>query len=115
MALTCSGLEGRLDPQVETAGYRIVQEALTNVARHASVKRAAVDCSMAGTVLRVEVADKGVGFDVEAAPVGASSGLVGMEERARSTGGRLWVRSAPGQGATLVAQLPISGPEQAAP
>ncbi|MDQ3980359.1 MAG: GAF domain-containing protein [Actinomycetota bacterium] len=115
VALTCSGLEGRLDPQVETAAYRIVQEALTNIARHAGVKRATVDCSMAGTVLRVEVEDKGVGFDVDAVPVAASSGLVGMEERARSTGGRLSVRSAPGQGATLVAQLPISEPERAAP
>ena len=115
VALACSGLAARLDPQVETAAYRIVQEALTNVARHAGVKRAAVHCSVAGTALRVEVADEGVGFDVHAVPVGASTGLVGMEERARSTGGRLWVRSVPGRGATLVAHLPISGPERAAP
>ncbi len=115
VALSCSGLESRRDPQVETAAYRIVQEALTNVARHAGVKHAAVDCSVEEAALRVEVADEGLGFDVDSIPMGASSGLVGMEERARSTGGRLSVRSAPGRGTTVVAQLPIFGSEWASP
>ena len=108
VSLACSGLDTRLNPQVETAAYRIVQEALTNVARHAGAKHAAVDCSVVDATLRVEVADRGFGFDVEAVPVGASSGLVGMEERARSTGGRLWARSAAGLGTTVVAELPLS-------
>lgn len=113
--LTCAGLEARLDPQVETAAYRIIQEALTNVARHAGVKRAAVDCSVSEGSLRVEVADHGLGFDLEAIPIGASSGLVGMEERVRSAGGKLWLRAAPGRGATVVAQLPICPSERGAP
>jgi PAS domain S-box-containing protein len=115
VALACSGLESRLDPQVETAAYRIVQEALTNVARHGGVKHATVNCSVERAALCVEVADQGVGFDVEAIPVGASSGLVGMEERARSTGGQLSVRSAPGRGANVMAQLPISPGEGPSP
>ena len=107
VGLACSGLEPRLDPQVETAAYRIVQEALTNVARHAGVKHAAVACSVENAALCVEVADQGVGFDVDSIPIGASSGLVGMEERARSTGGELSVRSTPRRGTNVVAQLPI--------
>ncbi|MCA1842542.1 MAG: GAF domain-containing protein [Actinobacteria bacterium] len=110
VALACSGLESRLDPAVETAAYRIVQEALTNVARYAGVKKAAVGCAAEKAALRVEVADEGVGFDVDAIPIGASSGLVGMEERARSTGGHLRVWSGPGRGTTVVARLPISKP-----
>jgi PAS domain S-box-containing protein len=108
VSLACSGLETRLNPQVETAAYRIVQEALTNVARHSGAKHATVDCTAEHATLRVQVADEGVGFDAEAVPIGASSGLVGMEERARSTGGRLWTRSASGRGTKVVAELPLS-------
>ena len=115
VSLACSGLAARLDPDVETAAFRIVQEALTNVARHAAVSSATVGCSVAGAALRVEVADDGVGFDVDAVPVGVSSGLVGMEERARSTGGRLRVRSSPGRGTSVVAELPICATERTDP
>ena len=104
----CSGLERRLRPEVETAAYRIVQEALTNVARHSHVRRATVDCVASGVVVRIAVADDGVGFDVGGVPVGQTSGLAGMEERARSTGGRLWVRSLRDHGTTVVAKLPIA-------
>jgi signal transduction histidine kinase len=115
VALACSGLEPRLDPKLETAAYRIVQEALTNVARHADVKRAAVECVVARAALHVKVADEGAGFDTGTLPSGASSGLVGMEERARSTGGHLCMRSEPGRGTTVVADLPISASERASP
>jgi PAS domain S-box-containing protein len=106
VALRCSGLEGRLRSEVETAAYRIVQEALTNVARHAAVDRAAVGCVLEDGRLRLEVVDDGRGFEVDAVPVGQSSGLVGMEERARSTAGRIWVDSTVGLGTTVVAELP---------
>jgi len=106
VALVCSGLERRLRSEVETAAYRIVQEALTNVARHAGVDRASVDCALEGGLLRVEVVDDGRGFEVDAVPVGQSSGLIGMEERARSTAGRIWVESTVGLGTTVVAELP---------
>jgi PAS domain S-box-containing protein len=106
VALVCSGLDGRLRSEVETAAYRIVQEALTNVARHAGVDRASVDCALADGCLRVEVVDDGRGFEVDAVPVGQSSGLIGMEERARSTAGRIRVESTIGLGTTVVAELP---------
>ena len=102
-----SGLEERLRPEVETAAYRIVQEALTNVARHANAPRATVDCALTGAGLRVEVADEGSGFEIDAIPIGKTSGLAGMEERARSTGGRLRLRSQPGRGTAVVAELPL--------
>jgi PAS domain S-box-containing protein len=108
VAMRCSGLDRRLRPEVETAAYRIVQEALTNVARHAGVKHVAIDCAVAEDELRVEVTDEGAGFEVDAIPVGKSSGLAGMEERARSTGGSLWLRSGPNRGTTIVALLPIA-------
>lgn len=108
VALQCSGMDRRLRPEVETAAYRIVQEALTNVARHACVQHVAIGCTVAADTLRVEVTDEGTGFDVDAIPVGKSSGLAGMEERARSTGGRLWLRSKPNRGTTIVAELPIA-------
>ena len=73
------------------------------MARHAGVDRAAATCTMESARLRSEVADDATGFDVGAVPAGKSSGLAGMEERARSTGGRLWVHSTRGRGTTVVA------------
>jgi prepilin-type processing-associated H-X9-DG protein len=107
VTLRCSDLGGRLRPEVETAAYRIVQEALTNVARHADVDRAAATCTLESRWLRLEVADNGIGFDVDAVPAGESSGLAGMKERARSTGGRIWVQSIRGRGTTVGAELPL--------
>lgn len=107
VTLQCSGLEGRLRPEVETAAYRIVQEALTNVARHAGVDRAAATCALECGRLRLEVGDDGTGFEVETVPAGKSSGLAGMEERARSTGGHISVHSTRNRGTTVVAELPL--------
>jgi PAS domain S-box-containing protein len=101
---------GRLRPEVETAAYRIVQEALTNVARHAGVQRARVSCALVGDCLRVEVADDGSGFEVGAVPIARTSGLAGMEERARSTGGRFRLESAPGSGTKVFAELALTDP-----
>ncbi|MGH9278387.1 MAG: GAF domain-containing protein [Acidimicrobiales bacterium] len=108
VALRCPGLDRRLPTEVETASYRIVQEALTNVARHADVTKATVDCAVEPTALRVEVVDEGSGFDLDAVPLGRTGGLAGMEERARSIGGRLSLRSEPGRGTTVCAELPIA-------
>src|SRR6185369_15048688 len=77
---------GRLDPDVETACYRIAQEALTNVARHADAGRVRVELARSGSGLLLVVADEGPGFDVGAATAraaaGSSLGLLGMRERA---------------------------------
>jgi signal transduction histidine kinase len=100
-------------PEVATTAYRVAQEALTNVARHAGVNRATLQLWTAGQTLYVQVTDAGRGFDVEttlAQPV--SSGLIGMRERVRLVGGTLSIESAPG-GTQVMAELPLGQIEQA--
>jgi PAS domain S-box-containing protein len=102
------GLGGRFPPAVETAAYRIVQEALTNVARHARAGEASVAVWHDGGRLRLRVEDRGAGFDPEAVRArGAGCGLSGMRERAALLGGRLTVKSTPGAGTCLTAELPL--------
>lgn len=103
-----SGLDRRFPPDVETATYRIVQEALTNVARHAGVPRASVRVGHESSALHIRVADAGSGFDPGSVrATSRSSGLSGMQERALLLGGRLSVESRPGGGTLLNAVLPI--------
>jgi PAS domain S-box-containing protein len=104
-----TGLEKRLPPAVETAAYRIVQEGLTNVARHAGVDQATVRLWLAEDVLGVQVEDRGAGFDAGSVlATRTSSGLVGMRERAHLLGGQLAIDSAPGSGTRVTADLPIT-------
>jgi signal transduction histidine kinase len=105
-------LGGRLEPEVETTVYRLVQEALTNVAKHAQAERVRVHVALDYDVVRVEVSDDGRGFDPEARVEGF--GLVGMHERVALARGQLEVESAPGK--TVVrATLPVgSGAEAGA-
>lgn len=106
-------LEGRFPPEVETAAYRLVQEALTNAARHAGVSEVTVRLWATSDTLGVQVQDHGQGFDVDAAlAVGESSGLSGMRERAALLGGHLSVESSPGAGACLTAELPLRVPSE---
>jgi PAS domain S-box-containing protein len=102
-------LEGRrFAPEVETAAYRIVQEALTNVARHASVPEATVQLWADNQRLSIEVQDNGKGFDFESIIKGSeTSGLAGMRERAMLLGGQLTVESSARGGTRLVAELRI--------
>jgi PAS domain S-box-containing protein len=102
------GLDGRLAPEVETTAYRIVQEALTNVARHAEVAEAAVRVWTTGDTLGLQVEDRGRGFDPEAV-LGAprSSGLAGMRERVELLSGRLTIESRPAGGTLITGELPL--------
>lgn len=103
-----SGLENRrFLPEVETAAYRIVQEALTNVARHAQVDEASVRLWTGNNKLFIDIADRGVGF--ETYQVSETSGLAGMKERATLLGGQVTVESSPGVGTRLTAQLSTGG------
>jgi len=98
----------RFPPAVETAAYRVVQEALTNVARHAQVPAVTVQLWGEAERLLVQIEDAGQGFAVE--PTFAarrSTGLEGMRERAELIGGTLTVESAPGQGTIIIADLPL--------
>jgi signal transduction histidine kinase len=101
-----AGVEGeRFRPEVEVAGYRIIQEALTNVARHANVRNASVTVEASDGTLQVLVEDEGAGFDVSAVRTGA--GLGGIRERVTLLGGVLEIVSAPGSGTRVSAQLPL--------
>ncbi len=97
----------RFDPAVETAGYRIVQEALTNVARHAGVNEVSIMLQASDHALQITIHDHGVGFDPGSlAPNRQTAGLSGMRERATLLGGQLLIKSAPGTGTTILAELP---------
>jgi len=104
------GLENRrLPPAVETALYRIIQETLTNAARHARPTRVGVIVERrAGHVIAV-IEDDGVGFDPEVALHRGRLGLVGMRERAEALGGSLKIESGLGTGTTVFVQIPVEG------
>ena len=103
----------RFRPEVETAVYRIIQESLTNVARHAGASQASVRLWTDTGTIGVEIKDRGTGFNTAGIPKnGASTGLLGMRERATLLGGHFEVASAPGTGSTVTALLPLGGPRQ---
>ena len=118
VAFQCANLDRRFPHQVEITAFRIVQEALTNIARHAGVSRARVEVWADGKNLGARIGDEGRGFVVGEALAGHSSGLAGMKERCRLLGGRLTIESAPGAGTRLWPELPLTGavaPEVSAP
>lgn len=93
----------RLDPEIETAVYRVVQESLTNAARHADAEYVAVEVLHWGDAIRIAVGDDGRGFDMEEPSTGF--GLTGMRERISLAGGRLEIKSSPA-GTTIIAAVP---------
>jgi signal transduction histidine kinase len=95
----------RHEPELETAVYRIVQEATTNAIKHAGVDKIAVTVRDADDGVTILVVDDGKGFDPNANTEGF--GLVGMRERVESLGGRLTVESSPGAGTKLYVRLPV--------
>ncbi|XHS77925.1 CHASE3 domain-containing protein [Burkholderiaceae bacterium UC74_6] len=97
------GDDGRL------AFYRLVQEALTNVLRHAKARSVHIELKREGDELRLSVRDDGKGFDPAAVPAG-HHGLLGMRYRLENLGGTLSLRSAPGRGTEIEARLPCVGP-----
>jgi signal transduction histidine kinase len=105
------GLERRLSPQVELVFYRIVQEALSNIARHAQATHVDVVLAFDESMITLAISDNGRGFEVpespaEMAPLG-HFGLLGIQERAESIGARFVIDSAPGAGTGLTITLPI--------
>jgi signal transduction histidine kinase len=104
-SFTATPTDARAPVEIETACLRIVQEALSNVARHAHARHVEVTLTAEDVALEVPVKDDGVGFNVECLRTGL--GLVGMGERADLAGGRLDIESAPGAGTTLRARFPL--------
>jgi PAS domain S-box-containing protein len=99
--------EGRLPLDVEEALYRIAQEALHNVVKHANAEQARIALKRVGRELRLSVEDDGVGFDPGLAPRG-HLGLVGMRQRAERIGGELDVARRPGGGSKVRVTVPLS-------
>ncbi len=105
-----ASIEGRFPPAMETALYRIVQEALTNAMKHAQAKSVTIQFSRVDESICCSIRDDGVGFDVRStrAPGSASGlGLIGIQERLNAMGGTLRILSSPGQGTNLLIRLPM--------
>jgi PAS domain S-box-containing protein len=106
---------GRLDPDLEVLVFRVLQEALANVARHAAASRVRVSGRLRDGRLEVEVADDGVGFDQaearERAMATGHLGLRSMAERLEAAGGELTIAATPGHGTTVRLRLPLPTPD----
>jgi signal transduction histidine kinase len=102
-------LDKRFKPEVETAIYRIVQEALTNVARHAKTDVVEVTIKLEGQLITVEISDQGQGFDLDQVDLSSHMGLNSMRERAYVVGGLMDIQTAPGSGTSIHAEIPLSG------
>jgi len=104
------GVERRLDPDAELALYRIAQEALNNVGRHAQASQAHLNISFTSHEVTLQVMDNGKGFEVPNSPAefahGGHFGLLGLSERAELIGARLEIHSSPGQGSRITVHLP---------
>jgi signal transduction histidine kinase len=98
---------GRLPTEIETALYRIVQESLTNIVKHARAGSVSVVLTRKEDAVSVVVEDDGVGFE-PGRPRDGGIGLLGMQERVALLGGRLAIESRPGAGTTFVAEVPLS-------
>jgi len=96
----------RLLPEVETAVYRIVQEALTNVVKHAAAARVSIVVTRTPEKVALIIEDDGSGFDPSAART-AGLGLLGMRERVQLLDGSLTIETTPGSGTTLAVELPL--------
>ena len=103
--------ETRLPDHIELALYRIAQECLQNVVKHAKASTAKLTFTVDGSTARLEIVDDGVGFDTFEHPLGSDEmggyGLLSMAERAEIVGGRLNIRSRPGAGTAVTATIPL--------
>lgn len=113
--LTCTlqldGAMPNLTPEVRLGIYRIVQEALHNIVRHAGADEASVKMEVLPDLLRVTVRDNGAGFDPERAVRPTSLGLLSMRERAAAIGATFQINSTPGLGTAVVIERPLGGDE----
>jgi signal transduction histidine kinase len=105
---------GRLDPVIETAIYRVVQESLHNVAKHAQAKNVDIQMERKGETLRLVIEDDGTGIRPVTNPMRPSFGMAGMQERITTLGGRMKVESRKGEGTKISITVPVpAGSEKA--
>jgi len=107
--LETEGSPAPLPASVDLAAYRIIQEALTNSARHSGAARAVVRVRYRGSEVEIEVEDEGTTGPRPSRPAGSGSGIAGMTDRAQALGGRLTAGPRPGGGFRVTALLPVSG------
>ena len=98
-----AGLPG----EIEIAIYRIVQEALTNIAKYARAESISILVETRASEIVVVIEDDGIGFDVINSSSAKQLGLVGMRERAELLGGKLKIESQPGEGTTIFVRIPV--------
>jgi signal transduction histidine kinase len=114
VTVTVTGAERSLPPEVDQAAYRIVQEALTNVSRHAGAASASVRLHYTPQALSIQVDDDGkgpdIGTSISTRPSGPGLGLVGMRERVSALGGQLQAGPQDGGGFQVRAELPARAP-----
>ncbi len=99
-----------IHPQVSIALFRVVQEALTNVIRHARATEVAIDLAGHDATLSLTIHDNGVGLDPSVAKGPHSLGILGMRERVRLVGGTFHIDGGPGRGTTIVVEVPREPP-----
>ena len=111
MTLTSEGRKQRLSPQIEVTAFRLVQEAVTNIVRHAKAGHVDVSLKVSSADLVVRISDDGAGcVDTDArdsAGAGSSLGLISMSERATLVGGHCEFISTPGVGSIVLARIPL--------
>jgi signal transduction histidine kinase len=113
VVLDVTGNRRRLDPQLETIVFRIVQEALTNIVKHAHATKVTVQVTYSDEALALLVADNGAGFDVSRFAESSGQrqsgwGLMGIQERVALAAGSCTIESQPGEGTRVYAQLPLA-------
>lgn len=102
-------LEKRFSSSIETAVFRIIQEALTNIARHAKTDSVNIELHLEEQVIKLEISDQGQGFNLDEVDVTAHMGLTSMRERAYAVGGLLEIDTAPGEGTRIQVAIPLEG------
>ncbi len=107
--LTCSGREVRLPRELESTLFRIIQEALTNIAKHAQAGAVDIDLVLDADPLRVEINDDGIGFMLPPDGVRSGQGLINMRELAEFSGGRFYLQSEPGSGTHIRVRISKEG------
>jgi PAS domain S-box-containing protein len=112
--LKVNGNERRLSRDAEVSLFRIAQEALWNIERHAKAANVNIVINFGRERIYLEVTDDGQGFNVQnvfgGSPANGHLGLVGMQERAELSGGKLEISSTPGKGTTVVVSIPVAAP-----
>jgi two-component system sensor histidine kinase UhpB len=99
--------EKSIDKKISLVVFRIIQESLTNVARHSHATKATVKIKLDDEKLKLLVMDDGIGFDSELLKNRQSFGILGMKERARSYGGEVTVRAKKGEGTVVAMDIPV--------